>query len=183
MNKWEILQRKIVFERSVYNIEELYCKHPAKQQEYNFTVMNTPDWVNIVALIEEDTFLMVEQHRLGINEITIETPAGIIESGETPEQAALRELQEETGYSTNNLIPLKSLKANPAIMNTNIHFFAAERCFSVSKQKLDDEEDINIKILNRSELNEKFKNGILNHSIIITAIQLYYASKKTDIFL
>ena len=64
----------------------------------DYIVMDAPDWV-IVIPDAGDTFLLVKQWRHGENALSIEFPGGVIERDETPEQAAARELAEETGFA------------------------------------------------------------------------------------
>ena len=68
--------------------------------------MNAPDGVLILAMTERDEIILVEQFRPAINQYTLEIPAGSIDPDETPEEAAARELLEETGYTCKNLTPL-----------------------------------------------------------------------------
>ena len=65
--------------------------------------IQTSDFVVIVALDVQDRLLLVRQFRAAANQITLELPAGHIEPGETPEEAARKELCEETGYEAEKL--------------------------------------------------------------------------------
>lgn len=71
-------------------------------------IVERPDTVAIVAIDEDNNILLVKQFRYATGKHTVEIPAGVIDPGETPEQAARRELREETGYDCDILIPLYS---------------------------------------------------------------------------
>ncbi len=180
MDKWQIKSRGTVFNSGVFAIDRLDCFHPEKNVSHDFCILKTPDWINVVALTDDGKFIMVRQHRLGTNEYTLETPAGLIEEGEKPEAAARRELDEETGYSSERLVPLKRLSANPAIMNNYIYFYLATGCRKTNRQKLDPAEDIEVLLYTREEIIELIKTNRIDHSIIITALSLYFLSPHDD---
>jgi ADP-ribose pyrophosphatase len=160
----------------LFGIESLRCRNDAKGVTHDFFVLNIPDWINVIALTKDGRLIMVEQHRLGTDEFTLETSAGIIEPGEDPAAAARRELREETGYEAGNLILLKKCSANPAIMNNYIHFYLATGCEIASAQDLDPAEDIDVHLFTHREIIDFIRNGRINHSIIITALSLYFLS-------
>ena len=74
------------------------CELPNGKVIDDFYTLWQPDWVLILARTKEGKWVMTEQYRHGTGKIALEFPAGIIDKGETPEEAAIRELQEECGY-------------------------------------------------------------------------------------
>ena len=74
------------------------CELPNGKVIDDFYTLWQPDWVLILARTKEGKWVMTEQYRHGTGKIALEFPAGIIDKGETPEEAAVRELQEECGY-------------------------------------------------------------------------------------
>lgn len=94
----------------------------------SFFVIENPDWVNVIALTKERQVLLIEQYRHGTEEVTIEIPGGMVDKGEDPGTAALRELVEETGYTPNTLIALGRSRPNPAIQNNWLYHFLAVDC-------------------------------------------------------
>jgi ADP-ribose pyrophosphatase len=181
MEKWIIHNKGEIFNKSIFKINNLECFHPGKNISHNFYVIDTPDWINVIALTQDRRFILVKQHRLGTDEITIETPAGLIENGENPETAARRELLEETGYVADDIIFLKKLSSNPSIMNNYIYFFLATGCRKISVQNLDKSENIEIGLLTVDEILDRIKSNSINHSIIITAFSLYFLSPYSNL--
>ena len=180
MVKWIIKNKNIIYENNVFSLIKNICYHKLFKREHNFFTLNTRDWINIVALTDDNKFIMVKQHRLGTDEITIETPGGLTESAETPDDTASRELLEETGYSCKNIYLLKKLSVNPAILNNYIYFYFAPHCIKTAEQNLDEAEDIEIMLLTKNDIDTMIENGEINHSIIVTAFYLYFNSHLCD---
>ncbi len=72
-----------------------------------------------------DAFVLIQQYRIALAEYLIEAPAGKLERGETPEQCALKELREETGYEAGRLIALGRVYSSVGFCNEVIHLFLA----------------------------------------------------------
>jgi len=176
MNRWEIKTGKELFRRRIFSVKDIECYHPDKDITHRFFTISTPDWINIVATTEDGRFIMVRQHRLGTDEITLETPGGLIEEGESPEETARRELREETGYEAGEIHLLKKLSVNPAIFSNYIYFYYAGNCRRIYDQDLDPAEDIEVLTFSREEILEMIRNGPISHTIIVTALFLYFLS-------
>jgi 8-oxo-dGTP pyrophosphatase MutT (NUDIX family) len=174
MSDWVIEKRVSMFRTGIFELKKLSCTHPGKNESHDFFIINAPDWVNVVALDMEGNFITVHQHRLGTDERTIETPAGLIEPGEDPLDAARRELLEETGYEAETITLMRKLSANPAIMNNYIYFFKATGCRRVAGQNLDRAEDIEVRLYPGRQIRAMLESGAIDHSIIVTALGLFF---------
>jgi 8-oxo-dGTP pyrophosphatase MutT (NUDIX family) len=104
-------------------------------------VVHYPDSVIVVA-IEGDEIVLVRQTRRGAGEETLELPAGCLEEGETPEQAAARELREECGLSATSWRKLGSFWAAPDYSTEYVHVFEATGLAEASAPRLEDDEDV-----------------------------------------
>lgn len=99
--------------------------------------------VCIVALDEQDNILLVKQFRFPTGRELLELPAGKLEKGENPMQAALRELEEETGYITDVLSPLTEMYPTPAYCTEKIHIFTSGE-LRMTQQCLDEDEFLSV---------------------------------------
>ena len=140
--------------------------------EGDYIIMNDQDWV-IVIPEKEDNFLVVKQWRHGEAALSVEFPGGVIDAGETPEHAALRELEEETGYKAGKLIELGSVNPNPALFSNHVHFYLAKDLMATGKQTLDDDEFINCMELSKKEVLEGMGTEQFPHAIMGMALSLY----------
>jgi len=100
----------------------------------------------------------------------------VIDEGEKPEECAVRELREETGYIGKSVHLLKSLRVNPAIMSNNISFYLVEGCEPSAPQDLDEAEDIEVLTVNVDELTAMIADGTFSHSIALNGLGLYFLS-------
>ncbi len=107
-----------------------------------YYVLEPPDWVQIVAFDRQDRILLIQQYRHGAGTISSELPSGKIEVGETPVDAARRELLEETGCIAQTLQLLPVLSPNAASHSNMMYSFVALNTELVREQQLDATEEI-----------------------------------------
>jgi 8-oxo-dGTP pyrophosphatase MutT (NUDIX family) len=104
-------------------------------------IVQHPESVTIVA-VESDEIVLVRQSRPGANGKTLELPAGCLEPGETPDQAAARELQEECGLAAGSWRKLGAFWAAPEYSTEFVHVFEASGLVTVGSPGLDEDEDV-----------------------------------------
>ncbi len=164
---WNDLRRRIFAKLGIFSIHMVRRESPAGQKG-RFVVVDAPDWVCIVPFADRSPDIMytVRQFRHGSGRVTLEFPAGVVDRGETPEEAAQRELLEETGCRADKLIHLGSVNPNPAFMNNRLHTYAALDLTRVQDLNLDALELLELEqtplddILDRAGSDE-YDNGIL----------------------
>lgn len=133
----------------------------------------------VVAVREDGKLLMVRQYRNALERETLEIPAGGLNGREEPtEEAARRELQEETGCSCEKLEFLNSIYTTVAFCNEKIDIYLA-RDLKPGSQHLDEDEFINVEAYGLEELKEKIYSGELQDSKTICGI-MTYASKLAE---
>lgn len=148
--------------------------------EGDYISFNAPDWV-IVIPEHNEKFIMVKQWRHGERALSVEFPGGVIDDGEKPETAALRELEEETGFRAGKLTKLGVVNPNPALFCNHVHFFLAEDLQPTGVQHLDNDEMINFMELSKDEVLQGMGTEQFPHALMGTALALYFKIKKRNL--
>ena len=172
IKKWP--KGEVVGEQSygIFSVETVRKTSPRTAKESDFVHISTSDWISIVAITSDRKVIMVEQYRHGSDSVQIDLPGGAIDQDETPEHAALRELQEETGYSGHEAIHIGQFNPNPALFKNNYYIFFIPNAIPVSTQSLDDAEDIKIKIIPLDSIATLIKSGAVEHALVVTAFYM-----------
>jgi len=177
---WTEQGRKQVFNSKVFSVWESYCRAPESGQDNGetqiFTVIDARDWVIVVPVIDsrdKKQFIMVWQWRHGSQCLSLEFPGGVMEPGENPDQAAIRELYEETGYKPQKIEKIGEFSPNPAIMSNKVHFFLAEKLTGDGKQDLDEDEYVETVLVDTDEVIRGIGKKPYVHALMGTALALY----------
>jgi 8-oxo-dGTP pyrophosphatase MutT (NUDIX family) len=130
------------------------------------TIFEFRSWANIVALTKNNEVVLVKQYRHGVCDALLEFPGGVVEDGEAPMEGARRELLEETGYSTSNIIEVGKIYPNPALQTNTLYCYRALDAEKVSRQNLDAGEDIEVHLMPLDDLVELAKRGEFRHALM-----------------
>ena len=144
VKNWDKVSSKFLIENKIFKLREDKVISPKKESEHSVWVMDSPDWINIIPITENNEVILVNQHRFGTGQLTLEIPGGMVDEGEEPMAAAIRELSEETGYTSSEIIEIGMVEPNPAIMSNYTYSYLALNVKQTDEQKLDGMEDIEI---------------------------------------
>jgi 8-oxo-dGTP pyrophosphatase MutT (NUDIX family) len=169
---WTVKRSRVIYERRWLRLREDHVLLPGGGEIEEFHVVEGPDWTSIVALTEDFRLLLVDQYRHGMVCVSRELPAGVIEPGEQPLDAARRELLEETGYASDDWQPLISLSPEPNRMKTRAHFFLARGARRVSEPRPDPSEQLRVVLLGCDEVLAALDSGEICHGVHAAAILL-----------
>lgn len=106
---WTLLRSHEVLDQRIFRLRSDLYRFEPSGREQEFIVLDTPSWVNVVPITTEGNVVLIRQYRHGIQDVTLEIPGGMIDDGEEPQAAALRELLEETGYRRDAELRLQPL--------------------------------------------------------------------------
>jgi len=170
---WTLLDKAIALETRIFKVLLARYRMPRTGQESTFSIVESPDWVNVVAVDKQDNLILIRQFRVGTGSFTLEVPGGMVDPGEQPLAAAERELYEESGYRAERFIDLGYVEPNPAIFNNRAHMFLAEGCVQVGAQVLDDGEDIEVVLIPAAEALRMLHSGRITHALVAVALSRY----------
>jgi ADP-ribose pyrophosphatase len=160
----------------VLDLTSVRYRHPVRGVEKNFVVIHAPDWVNVVAVTPERAIVLVRQFRFGSNALSLEVPGGMIEAGEDPVAAGLRELSEETGYSGTARL-LGSVHPNPAIQDNRCHFVLVEGAVKSGPMNWDHDEEIEVSTAPVGDVLAWARSGRITHSLTVAALMFYEGAR------
>lgn len=132
-------------------------------------VVTHPGGVCVACRNEKGEFLLVEQFRYAFKTEILEFPAGKLEPGEDPLEAAKRELIEEVGYEADIIIPFGQVYPSVGYLSEIIHLYYAPQAHHVG-QKLDDQEFLNVKTYSLEELNRMVTENIIKDAKTIALL-------------
>lgn len=156
----------------VFSIRQHEARSPRTGRTAPFLVLDTADWVNVIARDGHGHVVMVEQYRHGTDSVTLEIPGGIVDPGEDAVTAALRELAEESGYRPApgaTITAIGCVEPNPAIQSN--------RCTTVLVDPVlpgqaapDPLEDIVVHLVDEAALGPLVARGVITHGLVVAAL-------------
>lgn len=179
MEKWTTLESEYLIRRPWLTARRDKLMMPNGHIHPEYYVLEYPTWVNVIAIDTEGRFVMVEQYRHGLDDIFTELVAGVAEEGETPEQAARRELEEETGYIGGEWTLNTVLSANPGSQNNLSYSFIARGVKPSGRRHLDDTEDVAVKLLSRDEVFDLISSDTMKQALMAAPLwKFFYEEMK-----
>lgn len=178
--KWDKKSSSFLQATPVFKLRTDVLVSPRTGKELNAYVLESRHWINIVPITPDNQVVLVKQYRFGIESYTLEVPGGLADDEDkSMAHAARREMNEETGYDSDEIFPLGTVHPNPAILNNSLHIFAAANVKKVSGQSLDDGEDIQIELIPYEKIPALVLDGTISHALVLNAFYLYDLHCKT----
>jgi ADP-ribose pyrophosphatase len=125
LRAWRELARERVADCRIFTVERSVAASPIDAEPHAFHRIESIDWAQILPITSDGKAVLVRQYRHGAQRVTLEIPGGLIDPGEDPATAALRECLEETGYRALEAQPLGVVNPNPALFGNRLHAFYA----------------------------------------------------------
>jgi ADP-ribose pyrophosphatase len=170
---WKKIGSRQTSDYRIFTIRTDQVVSPRTQQAHDVYVLDSVDWVNVIALTPERQLVMIEQYRHGSTAVELEIPGGMMDPTDaSPVAAGVRELREETGYEGENARILAEILPNPAIMSNTCRTVLVENCRCVHPLQFDHGEDLVTRLVPASEIPQLVAAGKIRHSLVVVA--LYY---------
>jgi 8-oxo-dGTP pyrophosphatase MutT (NUDIX family) len=173
IKKWNLIKSEKINSCRIFSTRKDIILSPVTGKEHDFYVVESPDWVNVVAITPDNQVVLIEQYRHGTGSVTIEIPGGTVDPGESPIEAAKRELLEETGYASHNWVCIGKVHPNPAMQNNTCYTFLARDAREVQSQSFEGTEDIAVSLISTSNIPNLVSEGKITHALVIAAFYWY----------
>jgi 8-oxo-dGTP pyrophosphatase MutT (NUDIX family) len=172
---WKRLRTRPVASCRVFDVRSEVAAHPVTGCERELFVLDSPDWVNVIALTPDRSVVLVEQYRHGTARVTLELPDGTVEPGEDPLAAGLRELAEETGHGEGKAEALGWCEPNPALQSNRCWFVLARGVRRVGALALDEGEHVAVRLEPLAGVPDLLAAGAITHALVLAAFQRFFA--------
>ncbi len=167
---WAEIERLLLQDCRVFTVSRSLARSPHTGEHHPFYRIDSADWVNIVALTDQDEIVMVRQYRHGEGEVTLEIPGGIVDPGEDGATAAARELLEETGYLAGAVARLGVVNPNPALFGNRTETYVARGVRRVAEIQNGQTEETVVELIPRSKLRAHAREGRISSALVIAAL-------------
>ena len=174
LERWKILSSQRDRSYRVFSLRTDRARSPRTGEAHDFFVLESSSWVNVIPITPAGEVVMVRQYRHGTRDVTLEIPGGLVEDHDTPEEAAKRELYEETGYRALSMTPLGYVHPNPAIQNNRCFTFLAHDVFPAGAQEQDDKEDIQVVAHPLTDIRRLIREGEITHALVVVAFYRFF---------
>ena len=168
--RWTALKTEFLQDCAVFTVSRTASLSPRTGIQHTFYRIDSTDWVNIVPVTDRGEVVMVRQYRHGLGEITLEIPGGLVDEGESPSEAAARELLEETGYRAASLERIGVVNPNPALFGNICHTFLARDVERVADSRGVGLEEIAVELLPVADLPARLRAGEIDHALVVAAL-------------
>jgi len=170
---WKLKSTKPLHDYRIFRTRSDTRVSPRTGKEHEFYVLESPDWVNIVAVTDSQEIVLINQFRHGISGSVLEIPGGMIDEGEAPILSAERELLEETGYAANEFIEIGRVHPNPALFDNICYTFLAKSAKKIREPEFEGTEDIETILYPSKDIMELIQKGEISHSLVLNALFFY----------
>jgi len=172
--KWRTIKTETLLKDRWIDLRADYCVTPAGREISPYYVLSYPDWIHVVAITVDGSLVLVRQYRHGAGDFFTEIPAGSVENADNDiEQAARRELEEETGFTAKSWKLISTLHSNPASHTNRVHIYLALDAICEHPQRLDHgEEGLTVHVVPIPEVLAKLPSGYIGQSMHVSSILL-----------
>lgn len=173
LKKWELRAPKTVGEFGIFSVRRSALHDPAGNPKRDVHTFLLRDWCNIVPVTADGRVLLVWQYRFGTGEFSLELPGGVVDPGEEPSSAAVRELKEEAGATAARVELLSVLEPNPAMQGNLLHSYVAWDTAISHDTAFDDLEELESLLVPIAELPRLIDEGVIRHALCTTALETF----------
>jgi ADP-ribose pyrophosphatase len=170
---WRELERQTVADCRVFAVERSVASSPVDGGARTFYRIQSVDWAQILPITRDGKAVLVRQYRHGAQRVTLEIPGGMVDAGEDPATAALRECLEETGYRAAAALSLGVVAPNPAVFANRLHAFYAVDVEPEQAVQNTGSEVTEVVLVPVAELEDLLLAGQIDHALVAGTLWRY----------
>jgi len=170
---WREIRREPMASCRIFDVERSVAASPVDGSEHDYYRVLSHDWVQIIPITEAGEVVMVRQYRHGSSSIVLEIPGGLIDAGEDPADAAIRECLEETGYLAPAVESLGSINPNPAIHAHRLYSFYATGVRKVAEIQNTATEYTEVELVPVGRIAGLIEDGTIDHALVAQTLWRY----------
>jgi 8-oxo-dGTP pyrophosphatase MutT (NUDIX family) len=167
---WRVTASSYVIDTHFLRLRKDTIELPDGSIVNDYYVRESRGFAIVCAITENGDVVLVRQYKHGIGQELLELPAGAIDPGEQPAACAMRELEEETGYTAPSMDLVRTFIVDPTNSNTVAHLFLARNASRTSEQKLDVTERIDVELVPVDRLRELVQNATIDSVVHVASI-------------
>jgi ADP-ribose pyrophosphatase len=179
LRPWRTHHAERIGSYRIFDVERVALEDAEGRARGDAFTLRFPDWCNVVAITPDDAIVLVWQFRFGTGALSLEIPGGVIDPGERPEEAAQRELREETGYEADSFEPLLTLDANPALQANRCHTLLARGARPTGQTGFDSQEELETVLAPAGRVADLLDGGQITHSLAHSALEAYWRRRTS----
>ena len=171
IHPWKIISSKLLGDFRIFTLRSDVKISPRTGKEHDFFILDSVNWVNVVAVTPDQQLVMVQQYRVGSGTVELEIPGGMMDPHESdPVATAVRELREETGYAGENARLLGRIHSNPAILSNTTYTVLIENCRLQHRVEFDHGEDLITRLVPVADIPKLVADEKIGHSLVVVAL-------------
>ncbi|MEM1222736.1 MAG: NUDIX hydrolase [Verrucomicrobiota bacterium] len=178
LSRWDLLEDSLSFPCRVWELRTRRYRQPLSGKQGDFYYLNSRDWAVVIARTVKGELVLVRQFRWGIDDFSWELPGGIVDEGEDPVAAGLRELREETGFIAKSGRVIGHCRPNPAILNNYCHLIFADQVeLAPEGTQWDEHEEMEVAAIPEPEVMQWARDCKIGHALALVGL-MYYQFEK-----
>jgi ADP-ribose diphosphatase len=170
---WREVASDVIAEYRVFSVERSRAISPVDGAEHAFYRIQSTSWTQIVPITKDGQVVLVRQYRHGAGRLTLEIPGGLVDAGEDPREAAMRECLEETGYRARDAVPLGVVSPNPALFANRLYGYLATDVELEGEIKNEGTEQTEVLLVPVRDIADMILSGEIDHALVVATLWRY----------